>query len=284
MKKGSRAKAAPMGHGQVRGHGSQTRTRPSASGYNATVVDVVDVAEADEESVDGARHGPANINLVISADKLKYMNAIVNLAAKTCKDLILEVDGEEMTVAIRALNDAKSAYLTVFLRDGFFSEVSLPNTIFSCRIPARPVCTIFGNSRNVEHVCIRTVQDQAASYLVFEQVLYNKITRTHRFTYQECEILNVVFDEANCHLLECVPKMFAKTLGYLYQSPEIRIKASPSALSVSSYHSARVSSDKQHLDTGLTINASEFDRYEFKDDDSGHGVLNFSAKEVPWWR
>jgi hypothetical protein len=210
--------------------------------------------------------GNDNVSLVIPTDKLKYICSVINLVSKIGKDLILEVDGEENVVTFRALNDAKSAFVSIEFDEHFFADAVFPSTSFSCRVPARPICAIFANTKNVDHIRMRTEKpDSSALYLVFEQVMFNKITRTHRFTYQECEILNVVFDEGEAHLLQCLPKTFAKLLGHLHNAPELSIEASPTMFAVSSFHNTKLATEKkEQLKSGVSVSVREFDRYEYK--------------------
>ena len=206
----------------------------------------------------------SEIDMKIPADRLKLLCLIVNLIAKIGKDLIIEVDGEEQTVCFRALNDAKSAFVSIEFVDNFFSALRMPTGTFSCKIPAKPLCSILSNLKNVETVRLHSVRDGSDHFLVFQLLLTYKISKTYRFHYQDCEIVNAVFDEDEAHIIQAVPKLFSSLLGHLHKAPELIIAATPTNFTISSFYAAKAGDSKQHLSSGLCVNVTEFDYYEYK--------------------
>ena len=204
------------------------------------------------------------IDMKIPADRLKLLCLIVNLIAKIGKDLIIEVDGEEQTVCFRALNDAKSAFVSIEFVENFFSSIQMPHSTFSCKIPAKPMCSILSNLKNVENLRLFSVQVGSDNFLVVQLLLTYKILKTYRFHYQECEIVNAVFDEDDAHIIQVVPKLFSNLLGHLHKAPELVIAATPTNFTVSSFYVTKAGESKQHLSSGLCVNVSEFDYYEYK--------------------
>eukprot|EP01034_Spumella_vulgaris_P031712 gene31712-39175_t len=111
--------------------------------------------------------------------------------------------------------------------------------------------------------------------LAFQMHLSNGITRTHRFRYMDCEIMNALFEEEDCSCLRAKPKVFAQILDHLHQSPEVAVEASATAFSVRSFHKSNFGTAgmtlqqqqqemKRHMTTGLSVSIQEFEAYQFK--------------------
>ena len=182
--------------------------------------------------------------------------------------------------------------------DSTFFDVFGPVTTsgFSCKIPIKPLCTVFkSNLKTMKHMTVRahTTRDRGHE-LAFELAGQGGVVRTHRFHYADCDVMNALFDADAASYLSCRPAFFADVLEHFYQSPELKIEASSSVFTVSSFHQddaaaasaaasapsnnasgsssssssgggvvAAVGGSKKHLSTTLSVNVAEFDEYVF---------------------
>ena len=214
----------------------------------------------------------------ISSENLKVLSCIVNLILKVGKELIIEV--EEDAVIFRALNDGKSAFVAIDFKPSYFTIIEPPPASFSCKLSVKPICAILKNLRNVLYLIIRAETIGSEHDLVFEARYGNGLKRTHRFSYQDCDIISALFDEDTSSYLQSEPKVFTQLLDHIYQSPEIIVDASSNTFRVRSFHSEQLHDTKRHLSTGLSIDVKEFDLYEFKGGEEVSEELIFCSKEV----
>jgi hypothetical protein len=135
--------------------------------------------------------------------------------------------------------------------------------------------TITASIRGVEHRL--TLQFQS----------FNGIIRAYHFCYEDCEILNAVCDETHCSFVQMRPKLMGQLLDYVHKSPEIVLIAKVNQFSVRSYQAPEtlfqkelLSKAKSVINTGLSINISEFDVYEYQDEEAVEVAMIFCLKEV----
>lgn len=67
-------------------------------------------------------------------------------------------------------------------------------------------------------------------------LLQNTFIRIHRLRYQDCEIVNAVFDEdlQLCNIVRAKPALFTQLLEHIHQSAEIAIDASAASFQLRS--------------------------------------------------
>lgn len=149
---------------------------------------------------------------------------------------------------------------------------------------------IFRTLKGMKLLRIRAgMADSAEHELVFEIVLTNDITRTYRFRYQDCEIMNAIFDEEHCSYLRAKPKLFVQLLSHLYQSPEICMDATAGTFLVRSHHryaeNGGGNADNgggttvRFMNTGLSVSIQEFEQYEYVSAVQSEELI-FCVKEV----
>lgn len=153
---------------------------------------------------------------------------------------------------------------------------------------------IFRNIKSVRSIRLCASEVGAEHELSFQMSLANGITRTSRFRYADCEVLNALFDEDECSSLRAKPKVFSQILDHLRASGEAAVQASAESFSVTSFHKTNFGAAaltmqqqqaelKRHMSTGLTVSLQEFDEYAFRPDLAARGAvveLIFCLKEV----
>ncbi|KAJ1396761.1 Rad9/Ddc1, partial [Ochromonadaceae sp. CCMP2298] len=168
----------------------------------------------------------------VHADNVKAFSATLHLLQKVGKDLTIEV--EASTFTLRALNDAKSAFVGVELSDQFFDSFRLSNELksFSCKLAVKtsqfltipssiiiilprmndtdtmtqPACAIFRSLKGVRLLRLRAARVGAEHELSFELLMINGVSRTYRLRYVDCEVLSAVFHEQDCSYIKASPK------------------------------------------------------------------------------
>ena len=188
-------------------------------------------------------------------------------------------------LTLRALNDAKCAFIAVELDRNFFIRFDHNSTLntFCCKVPIKPLGYIFKNLKAISTLTI-TVQTSNGNRheLIFEMLCTTGVVRKHKFGYSDCDLMTAVFDEEIASHLRCAPKVFGSMLDHFYHCAELSIEASPSGFRVKSYHqqdeagagfvgtsSSSLSAvaggpvTKKYMSTDLSVNVSEFEEYEF---------------------
>lgn len=218
----------------------------------------------------------------IAGENLKCISAVLHFMMKIGKELIIELDGDK--VAFKALNDGKSAFVGIEFQESYFIDIQRSVDTFSCKLNVKPVCAILKNIKNINGMSIRSVVTGSEHELIFEVRVTNGMIRTHKFSYQDSDMINALFDEDSASFLQSEPKVFIQLFEHMYQSPEVIIGASEHNFTVRSFHSDKNSDTKRHLTTGLSVDVHEFDRYDFKSEIDITEEIVFCSKEVKYYR
>ena len=156
----------------------------------------------------------------------------------------------------------------------------------------QPICVLFRNIKAMKSLKVFAQKVEADHELVFEALLYNDIVRTYRFRYWDCEVMSAVFRGGeHCSCLTAKPTVFSQLMIHLQQAPEISVEAGEGTFVCRSFHkpnammsAGRITCDRiHHLNTGLNVNVSEFDSYDFRNysqQQQQSVELIFSAKEL----
>jgi hypothetical protein len=140
------------------------------------------------------------------------------------------------------------------------------------------------NLRTVKSiVLLATRTAHGVHELVFRVIQTNNLLRTTRFAYQDCDVLNAVFDEdgEDVSLLRLRPKIFAHVLQNMHRSPEIALSLQAHALSIKSHFPPEVllMDYRVIMNTDATVNVQEFDVYDFRSSRPMEELV-FCSKEV----
>jgi hypothetical protein len=137
--------------------------------------------------------------------------------------------------------------------------------------------------KRVKNLVLQHKNDENGQHIIFQFNSFDGSRRTHFFPYQDCEILNPVFDEEECHFLQTQPKVFISLIDHMHQIPEFMIEASQNAFSLRSYNLGSNTDSKRYLATDLSIDIREFDIYQtqFQHSENSNKVeIVFVSKEV----
>ena len=214
--------------------------------------------------------------LKIGSENVKSICAVISLLAKAGRELIIEIDDRsDYFTTMRALNDSKSAFVSAEFEDRFFVKAELYYSPITCKVVSKSLPSIFSNMKNIIGITIRL--EINPSFVVFELLMSNHITRTHKFLFQECEAVTAVFDDNSASYFQSIPRVFNNLLDHIYRSPEIIMNVSNSHITFASYHHGKFTDKTDRLSTGLCVNISDFDRFVKK---VGDVEVIFSSKEV----
>ena len=240
------------------------------------------------------------MQFIVSGDGVRVLSAAVHYLSQLGREVLLEATGEGVT--LRALNDGRSSFAAVTLRRPFFESFAEPPAgSLKCRVSGKPLRSVFKALRGVERVRLYFAADGAAHYMVFQlhcsfgaraaqrsTVCARRapraraarrpppslffappppdVTRTHSLYYEDCEVLEAVFDRAAAlHLLVARPGLISNVLQSMKGTDEVTLISSPSSAVFKSFHradesAASVASATMH--SALAIPAAELLRYE----------------------
>ena len=216
---------------------------------------------------------------MISRVALRPLASLLSFVSKVGKELILEIERDRL--ALRTLNDAKSAFAHItFENSGGENEsfeeysVSIPEgeDEAAFRVSVKPICSIMKSLKKVQSLVMYTeLLANGHDKLVFEMVNDTGIRRTHKFDYQDAEIVNAHFDEEVSSRLVVEPKILSNLLDHLHQtSGEIEVEVSESKFKVKSFHQEPGPGDRscavlqRVMTTEMCLETSEFEQYEYR--------------------
>jgi len=245
------------------------------------------------------------MDVTIPSHRIKtFANAIaaLNKVSGSSKDLYLDFDMLE-GLFLRAINDAKSAYIQFHFEAGYFErcstsleslqsrkrkvdENSSQRDNFSCRIPVRSVSSILHNRKGVQSLRIRYEGEkdedghEKSAYsmqLSFEFALcaaedsgYYRIV--HRIGVADARGVQAVAPKDDCSEIVVRPNLLLKLIEPLKKTNEVAFTVNGSskvATATSFHHGDTVSAANQltsHvLKTETSIGCEEFDRFEWID-------------------
>ena len=118
------------------------------------------------------------------------------------------------------------------------------------------------------------------------------IRRTHRFLYQDSDIISATFDESSSSYLQCQPKVLSELLAHIHTkwSEEVAWDIGPSSFRLRTFHGHRAMDrappanavtgiGRAHMSSEMCINpTSEFDVYDFRSSEPQEIVV--CVKEV----
>jgi hypothetical protein len=210
--------------------------------------------------------------LEVCNENIRALSHVLQLILRVGKELYIEIDGDDVT--FHSMNDSKSAYVSVEMKDIFFSRKDLKTEEFSCKIPIKPVHTIFRNLKSMRKLTITSSIESGEHGLTFQFLYINGIKRSHRFVIQESGIVRALFDEESASYLQSEPKVFMQLFHHVHQSSEIAVEAFAEEFHMRSYHRDDGFGAKRHVSTILRIHVNEFDRYDFKyEEDEKQGLI-----------
>ena len=168
----------------------------------------------------------SSFRIAVNRGALRSLASLLNFVSKVGKELIIEVERSRLT--LRTLNDAKSAFAHIIYDDAGGSNESFDE--YNVNIPegeeeaafkvnVKPICSIMKNLKKVQSLVIYTeFLPGGHDKLVFELTNDTDIKRTHKFDFQEAEVVNAFFDETVSSRLVVEPKILLTLLDHLHQT------------------------------------------------------------------
>lgn len=210
------------------------------------------------------------------------------------KELIFEIEPEKLT--FRTLNDAKSAFTSISFEVNGHNEVfedfavTLPvgEEDAAFKLNVRPIIAILKNLKKVRSLMLFSEHNvtSGTNKVVFEMINENGMRRTHKFSFQDSEVVSAMFDEESSSKLSVEPKIFAQVLEHLHQTAgEIEIDASVDSFRIKSFHQEQaveisaVSGLRRYMSTEMSLDTAEFDLYEYRSSEREEELV-FCIKEV----
>eukprot|EP00936_MAST-01D_sp_MAST-1D-sp1_P002309 g2309.t1 len=244
---------------------------------------------------------------VVPQQNIKTFAATVSFLSKVGNELFIEAETD--CLVLRALNDAQSAFAAVYLRpehdsqgaSGFFDAYSRPPRTIKCKLATKLLRIIFRSTKRVTEMRISFERERSGAKshsIVFRMGCHGHMTKTHRFSVEECQILQAVFDKTQApNNITTRVRQLSRVVEHIQGTEDLYIAAAHNRVRVKSWHdsmghvSAHGSVEDadmscNHTSTALTIQPEEFEGYSFGlashdgGDNDGEVELVFSRKEV----
>ena len=243
---------------------------------------------------------------VVPQQNIRTFAATVSFLSKVGNELFIEAETD--CLVLRALNDAQSAFAAVYLRTepdsqgapGFFDSYSRPPRTIKCKLATKLLRIIFRSTKRVTEMRIsfeRELSGAKSHSIVFRMGCVGHMTKTHRFSVEECQILQAVFDKTQApNNITTRVRQLSRVVEHIQGTEDLYIAAAHDRVRVKSWHdgmghaSANSHADDadvscNHTSTALTIQPEEFEGYSFGldgrgGDNDGEVELVFSRKEV----
>jgi hypothetical protein len=203
----------------------------------------------------------ATMDCVIPGHSVRPFCASIGCLSRIGKDLYVAFDAIE-GLALRSLNDAKSAYAYFRFEPAFFERCTAPpptvtpsrkrdrNKVpepsqepgFSCRASLRSLAAVVRPRKNVASLRIRSETSSSALYLSFEfhlQKNQDAIMRVvHRVKVADANGVSAVATRDGCSEIVAFPKVLLRLLEPLKKTAEASmiIKADAQMVMMSSFH------------------------------------------------
>jgi hypothetical protein len=202
------------------------------------------------------------MDCVIPGHSVRPFCASIGCLSRIGKDLYVAFDAIE-GLALRSLNDAKSAYAYFRFEPAFFERCTAPPPTvtpsrrkrdrndapepsqepgFSCRASLRSLAAVVRPRKNVASLRIRSETSSSALYLSFEfhlQKNQDAILRVeHRVKVSDANGVSAVAPRDGCSEIVAYPKVLLRLLDPIKRSAEasMLIQSDAQMVSVSSFH------------------------------------------------
>lgn len=213
---------------------------------------------------------------------VRVFATIVQCIGRIGKELFFEANAAG--VVLRALNDAKSAFISFNLMPEYFATYAGPDVgnSIKCKLFVKNCQHAFRNLRHVDSM--RLYFDTASGrthFLVVEHSCRRGVMKKHSLIFEECEILQAVFDRStapNCVAFR--PQLFTTLLQYIKGSAEVTFAVANDLLEVASFHQNLDDTVARSLvKTSMTVNRNEFDHFHLDEEYDQGSDVTFSLKE-----
>ncbi|XP_019412189.1 PREDICTED: cell cycle checkpoint control protein RAD9A isoform X1 [Crocodylus porosus] len=168
-------------------------------------------AAAGKKTACTGRHeasGCAAMKCVVVGGNVKVLGKAVHALSRIGDELYLEPT--ENGLSLRAVNSSRSAYACFLFAPLFFQlyEAGGPDAhgeLFRCKILMKTFLAIFRSLPSLEKTvskCLISLNPRASRLVVQLHCKYG-VTKTHNLSFQECELLQAIFDKQLCTSTLC---------------------------------------------------------------------------------
>lgn len=241
------------------------------------------------------------MDCVVPGHSVRPFCASVGCLSRIGKDLYLEFDAID-GLALRALNDAKSAYACFRFEPTFFERCTAPpldasrkrhrsgrndsppssQDRFSCRIALRALAAVVRPRKSVVALRVRSEISDSALFLSFEFQLQSQdslLTVVHRMKAADANGVSPVAPTDDASEIRSLPKVLLRLLDPLKNTAEaaLIIRSGAQTVSASSFHHTDTTTQRNTnnnnavlqatsaslLKTETAIGVDEFEEYDF---------------------
>ena len=240
------------------------------------------------------------MDCVIPSHSVRSFCASIGCSSRIGKDLYVEFDPID-GLALRSLNDAKSAYACFRFEPSFFERCTTPlNTEsrkrtlteasqelrFSCRVAVRALAAVVRPRKNVVSLRVRSKTCSSALYLSFEFHLKNSesaalLRVVHRIQFADAEGVSAVASKEEASEIVASPKVLLRLLEPLKRTGEatLIVRSDAQMVSAASFHHTQAGNNTDAtnnnailqatsaslLKTETAITCDEFEDFDFRD-------------------
>jgi hypothetical protein len=212
-----------------------------------------------------------SMDCVIPGHSVRPFCASISCLSRIGKDLYLEFDAID-GLALRTLNDAKSAYACFRFEPTFFERCTAPplqssswrkrhhsteeeetspsQERFSCRVALRALAAVVRPRKSVVALRVRSETSSAALFLSFEFTLQNQdalISVVHRIKAADANAMHPVAPTDDASEIRGSPKILLQLLDPLKNTPEaaLVVGSGSKTVSASSFHHTDTTTQQQ---------------------------------------
>jgi len=241
------------------------------------------------------------MDCVIPGHSVRSFCASIGCSSRIGKDLYVEFDPIE-GLALRSLNDAKSAYACFRFEPSFFERCTTPlNTSssesrkrtlteasqelrFSCRVAVRALAAVVRPRKNVVSLRVRSETCSSALYLSFEFHLKSSesaalLRLVHRVQVADADGVSAVASKEGASEIVASPKVLLRLLEPLKRTAEaaLIVRSDAKVVSAASFHHTQAGNNPTNnnailqatsaslLKTETAITCDEFEEFDFCD-------------------
>lgn len=191
------------------------------------------------------------MDCVIPGHSVRNFCAAISCLSRVGKDLYVEFDPID-GLALRSLNDAKSAYACMRYRPSFFERCTAPprkrsltgesqDERFSCRVAMRALSSVVRGRKDVACLRVRSETTSSALYLSFEYHLQKGSTLlrvVHRVHAADADSISALAGKENASEIVADPKVLTRLLEPLRRTSEatLVVRKDAERIYASSFH------------------------------------------------
>jgi len=197
------------------------------------------------------------MQFVIPARHLKLFAKVIQCMAKIGDELYIDVNDDKL--ALRTLNNARSAFVSIVFNKNFFESFVVSGGERKYQMKAKPCYAVFHNINNVERCTI--ILNEEEHRLVFDLSCKRGIKKTSKVAFEQSEALQAIYSKDSCPIrVVARPKQLVEGLPNFHSHlDEISVVVSKDGLHLKSH--AEDAKGAKILHTELHMDQSDFEEF-----------------------